>query len=133
MRISFANLTEDSYLMVEDDYVESHITSDGIYYFDLSELNPITQDTAYQIITKNCSIVIGSGMLTIDPPTTTTESSDLSIEETVQDIDSRINQASSEIAQSTVAIQQSAQEFGQVQDTLNNTLNNLQPPLITQQ
>ena len=72
-------------------------------------------------------------MLTIDPPTTTTESSDVSIEETVQDINTRIDQASSGISESTAALQQSAQEFGQVQDALNNTLNNLQPPLITQQ
>ena len=125
VRISFANLTEDCYLMVEDDYIESHITSDGIYYFDLSELNPITQDTEYQIVTKNGSIVIGSGMLTIDPPTTTTESSDVSIEETVQDINTRIDQASSGISESTAALQQSAQEFTQVESALNNTLNNL--------
>ena len=125
VRISFANLTEDCYLMVEDDYIESHITSDGIYYFDLSELNPITQDTEYQIITKNGSIVIGSGLLTIDPPTTTTESSDVSIQETVQDINTRIDQASSGISESTAALQQSAQEFTQVENALNNTLNNL--------
>lgn len=45
----------------ESQILSSKITSDGLYYFDLGELNPLTENTTYIIKTFSDKRIIGSG------------------------------------------------------------------------
>lgn len=61
--ISFTQLTEPAYMKVGEDMIQSSVTSDGTYYFDLSKLTPIKEETEYQIITISSETIIGQGII----------------------------------------------------------------------
>lgn len=69
--ITFPQLNEDCYLITEktekdeEQTLISGKTSDGVYYFDLSQFVPIAQNTKYKIKTVNTKTVIGEGMLIV--------------------------------------------------------------------
>lgn len=61
--ISFTNLTEPGYMIVGDDIIKNKQTIDGVYYFDLSELTPITSDTEYKLFISSNDKMIGNGKI----------------------------------------------------------------------
>ena len=50
-------------MKVGEDMIQSSVTSDGTYYFDLSKLTPIKEETEYQIITISSETIIGQGII----------------------------------------------------------------------
>lgn len=61
--ISFENITEKSYMVVGDETIQSDVTSDGKYYFNLTKLTPPKSDTPYKLYLSNNEVEVGSGMM----------------------------------------------------------------------
>jgi hypothetical protein len=61
--ISFENITEKSFMVVGDETIQSDVTSDGKYYFNLTKLTPPKSDTPYKLYLSNNETEVGSGMM----------------------------------------------------------------------
>lgn len=61
--ISFENITEKSFMVVGDETIQSDVTSDGKYYFNLTKLTPPKSDTPYKLYLSNNEVEVGSGMM----------------------------------------------------------------------
>lgn len=63
--VTFDNITEKSYMVVGDETIQSDVTSDGRYYFNLTKLTPPESDIEYHIYLTNNELEIGSGIITV--------------------------------------------------------------------
>lgn len=63
--VSFENITEKSYMAVGDEIIQSDVTSDGKYYFNLTKLTPPKSNIEYKLFLANNETEVGSGMIIV--------------------------------------------------------------------
>ena len=50
-------------MVVGDETIQSDVTSDGKYYFNLTKLTPPKSDIEYKLYLSNNEVEVGSGMI----------------------------------------------------------------------
>lgn len=66
--VSFHNINRESYMLIystKETSIYSSVTSDGIYYFDMTIITPLTKDTSYEIYSADSNIMLGKGIITV--------------------------------------------------------------------
>jgi hypothetical protein len=65
INITFESLTQPAYMVIEDQILNTDVTSDGKYYFNLGKIKPVSKDTPYDLFLTNEEIKIGEGVVTV--------------------------------------------------------------------
>ena len=66
INITFENLTKPAYMTIAGQILQTDITSDGTYYFNLSKISPPSEATTYELFLTGEEIKIGEGNITLE-------------------------------------------------------------------